>query len=99
MGDKRESIKNSIGKAEDAEKNKDAGKATRLYKEELQHDDLYTLAYDRLMKLYRQSKEYKKEPAIINKGTRAFETYYCKHQQKHSKSITDISEKLNKAFG
>ena len=99
MVGKEESIKDIIGKAEEAEKNKDTSSAIQLYKEALQHDDLYTLAYDRLMKLYRQSKDYKKELAIINKGIRAFEAYYHKHRQKHSKAINDISEKLNKAFG
>ncbi len=99
MEDQQESIKDIIGKAGEAEKNKDYANAIALYKEVLQHDDLYTQAYNRLMKLYRQTRDYKKELAIINKGIKAFETYYNKRQPKHPKSINDISEKLNKAFG
>jgi phage shock protein A len=99
MEDKKASIKDIISKAEEAEKNKDNSLAIQLYKEVLEHDDLYTLAYDRLMKLHRQGKDYKKELAVINKGIRAFETYYRKRQPKHSKTISDISQKLNKAFG
>ena len=99
MKDQAESIKDMISKAEEAEKNKDYINAMRLYKEVLEQDNLYTQAYNKLMKLYRQSKEYKKELSIINKGIKAFETYYHKHQPRHSKSINDISQKLNKAFG
>ena len=99
MEDKEASIKDIIGKAEEAEKNKDTDSAIKLYKEVLQHDDLYILAYNRLMKLYRQSKDYKKELAIINKAIKAYEAYYRKHRPKHSKTINELSEKLNKAFG
>ena len=99
MEDEEASIKDIIGKAEEAEKNKDNSSAIELYKEVLQHDDLYIQAYDRLMKLYRQSKEYKKELAIINKAIKAYEAYYCRHQPKHSKTISELSEKLNKDLG
>ena len=99
MEDKEASIKDIIGKAEEAEKNKNTGSAIKLYQEVLQQDDLYILAYNRLMKLYRQSKDYKKELAIINKAIKAYEAYYRKHRPKHSKAISELSEKLNKAFG
>ncbi|MEP6584192.1 MAG: hypothetical protein ABJA90_07990 [Ginsengibacter sp.] len=99
MEDKEASLKEIITKAEEAGRNKDTSSAIQLYKEVLQQDDLYILAYDKLMKLYRQSKDFKKEMAIINKGIKAYETYYRKHQPKHSKSVSELSEKLNKAFG
>jgi len=99
MEDKETSIKDIIGKAQKLEKNKDNSSAIKLYIEVLQHDDLYIQAYDSLMKLYRQSKEYKKELAIINKAIKAYEVYYRKHRPKHSKTINELSEKLNKAFG
>ena len=99
MEDKEASIKAIIGKAEEAERNKDSSSAIKWYKEVLQHDDLCIQAYDRLMKLYRQSKEYKNELAVINKAIKAYEAYYRKHRPKHSKTISDLSEKLNKAFG
>jgi tetratricopeptide (TPR) repeat protein len=99
MENKEASIKDIIGRAEEAEKNKDTSGAIKLYKEILQHDDLYILAYNRLMKLYRQHKDYKKELAIINKAIKVYELYYYKHQPKHSKTISELSNKLNKAFG
>jgi hypothetical protein len=99
MQDKEASIKDIIDKAGEAEKNKDTGSAIKLYKEVLQHDDLYIQAYNRLMKLYRQSKEYKKELAIIIKAIKVYEAYYRRHRPKHSKTISELSEKLNKAFG
>ena len=99
MEDKEASVKDIIGKAQGLEKNKDNSSAIKLYIEVLQHDDLYIQAYDSLMKLYRQGKEYKKELAIINKAIKAYETYYRKHRPKHSKTINELSEKLNKAFG
>ena len=99
MEDKEPSIKDIIGRAEEAEKNKDTSSAIKLYKEILQHDDLYIQAYNKLMKLYRQTKDYKPELAIINKAIRAYETWYRKHQPKHSKTVSELSNKLNKAFG
>ena len=99
MEENKTSIKAIIAKAEEAENNKDSNDAIRLYKEVLEHDDLYIQAYDRLMKLYRQGKDYKREMTIINKGIKAYETYYSKQKTKHTKSVNELSEKLNKAFG
>ncbi len=99
MENTKASIKDILAAATEAEKNKDNADAIKLYKEILQRDNLYIQAYDRLMKLYRQGKDYKKELAIINKGIKAYETYYRKLQPKHSKTINELSAKLNKAFG
>lgn len=99
MENTKASIKDILVTAAEAEKNKDNANAIKLYKEILQQDNLYIQAYDRLMKLYRQGKDYKKELAIIDKGIKAYETYYRKLQPKHSKTISDLSAKLNKAFG
>lgn len=72
--------------------------AVRLYHDVLKKDPLHVRAYDRLMILYRKEKDYKKELSLINSGIRTFEKLYNNHPGKHSKKISEISNKLNKAF-
>lgn len=93
------SVKELHGQAAEAEAGKDNASAIKLYKQIIAKDALNTDAYNSLMKLYRRSKAYKKELAIINKAIKNYEAYYRRHQPKHSKKIDDISRKLNKAFG
>ncbi len=99
MNDQAPSIKELHQQAAEAEANGDAAAAIQLYKEIVQQDALHIDAYNSLMKLYRRAKDYKKELAIINKAIKSYEAYYKKHKPHHSKSIDDISRKLNKAFG
>ena len=91
------SINELTVKANEAEKS-DPSSAIELYNRILKKDPLQTAAYDRLMILYRQEKNYKKELSIINTGIKTFEKFYKSKSIKPSKKISEISEKLNKAF-
>lgn len=93
------SIKDLLVNAEQAEKNEDDKLAINLYREIINQDPLHIQSYDRLMKIYRQRKEYKNELSIINTGIKEYEKFYNTHFKKHSKKINEISEKLNKSFG
>lgn len=86
----------STGAAE-AEKS-DPSAAIELYQLILKIDPLQTHAYDRLMVIYRQERNYKKELSVINSGITTFEKFYKEQSGKPSKKISEISEKLNKAF-
>jgi tetratricopeptide (TPR) repeat protein len=99
MEDNELSITDLISKAEEAHKNKDNPLAIELYREVIKIDPMQIPAYDALMKIYRQQKDYKKEIAIINSGIKVYEKYYKDHSGKHTKSVMAISEKLNKSFG
>ncbi len=91
------SISELTSRAAEAEKT-DPSLAIGLYNQVLKKDPLQTHAYDRLMILYRQEKNYKKELSIINSGIKAFEKFYKEQLGKPSKKISEISGKLNKAF-
>ena len=99
MTEENASLKDIFSKAEEAEEKKDNSKAIDLYKNITEKDSLNIPAYDKLMKLFRRSKEYKKELSIINKAIKAYEAYYKKHKPTHSKTVDEISKKLNKSFG
>jgi len=91
------SINELTVKANEAEKSAPSS-AIELYNRILKKDPLQTGAYDRLMILYRQEKNYKKELSIINTGIKTFEKFYKSKSIKPSKKISELSEKLNKAF-
>ena len=91
------SINELTAKANEAEKS-DTSSAIELYNQILKKDPLQKHAYDRLMIIYRQEKNYKKELSVINSGIKTFEKFYKTALGKPSKKISDISEKLNKAF-
>ena len=99
MNEQELSLKEILANAQDAEKSKDSRTAVELYNSVLKTDDLNVNAYDRLMKIYRQLKEYKKELMIINKGIKAYEQLYKSERKTRSKKINDISQKLNRSFG
>jgi hypothetical protein len=99
MNEQELSLKEILAQAQDAEKSKDSRTAVELYNSVLKTDDLNVNAYDRLMKIYRQLKEYKKELMIINKGIKAYEKLYKSERKTRSKKINDISQKLNRSFG
>ena len=98
MADEQLSLKEIISKAEEAESEKDNNSAIELYNKALQRDSLNIYSYGRLMKIFRALKQYKKELAIINKAIKAYENFYKKTKTK-SKTVSDLSEKLNKSFG
>lgn len=97
MPESDSSINELTERAKKAEKS-DPSKAIELYNGILKKDDLQTNAYDRLMILYRKENDYKKELSIINSGIKAFEKFYKAESGKRSKKVSEISEKLNKAF-
>jgi len=98
MADEQISLKAIISKAAEAEAAEDYTSAIELYNKAIKTDPLNVYAYDRLMKIFRLSKNYKKELAIINSGIRAYEGFYKKLKTK-SKKVRDLSEKLNKSIG
>ncbi|MGN6193620.1 MAG: hypothetical protein ACTHOB_01700 [Ginsengibacter sp.] len=97
LSDIAPSINELSDKAAEAEKS-DPSSAIKLYQQILKTDPLQIHAYDRLMIVYRQEKNYEKELSIINSGIKAFEKFYKEQSGKPSKKISEISKKLNKAF-
>jgi hypothetical protein len=91
------SINELTSQAMEAEKT-DPSSAIEIYNGILKTDPLQIRAYDRLMIIYRQGKNYKKELSVINSGIKTFEKFYKEQSAKRSKKISEISEKLNKAF-
>jgi hypothetical protein len=91
------SINELTSQAMEAEKT-DPSSAIEIYNGILKTDPLQIRAYDRLMIIYRQEKNYKKELSVINSGIKTFEKFYKEQSAKRSKKISEISEKLNKAF-
>ena len=92
------SIADLTAKAVGEEKANKTSDAIELYTVLLRTDPLQVHAYDRLMILYRQQKNYKKELSIINTGIKVFDKFFKRQKGKPSKKITELSEKLNKAF-
>ena len=99
MGDEELSIKERISKAEEAEASKNYAIALELYKKVIKTDKLNVYAYDRLMKIFRQLKDYKKELAIIDSGIKAYEQLYKTKSKTKSEKVSEISQKLNRSFG
>ena len=99
MADKELSIKEIISEAEEAESANDSSKAIGLYSKAIETDALNVYAYDRLMKIFRGLKDYKKELRIINSGIKAYEQFYKSKSKTRSKKVSEISQKLNKSFG
>jgi hypothetical protein len=94
----RPSISQLTFKATEAEKAKDTSSAIKLYDQILKIDPLQPYPYDRLMKIYRKEKNYKRELSIINSGIKSFEKFYKEQSGKVSPKVSEISQKLNKAF-
>lgn len=99
MDNEELSIKDMISKAADAEASNDHKLAMELYRQIIKSDKLNIHAYDRLMKILRQLKDYTKELAIINNAIRAYEQFYKSEVTNKSKKVSEISQKLNKSFG
>jgi len=96
--EKQPSIKDLTSKAMEAETAKDTSSAIDLYNAILKINPLQSYPYERLMKIYRKEKNFKKELSIINSGLKVFEKFYKEQPSKTSGKIREISEKLNKAF-
>ncbi|MEP6948689.1 MAG: hypothetical protein ABI863_05420 [Ginsengibacter sp.] len=99
MEDEELSIKDMISKAHEAEGMKDNKLAIELYRKVIKSDKLNMYAYDRIMKILRQVKDYKKELAIINSAIGAYEQFYKSEARAKSKKVSEISQKLNRSFG
>ena len=91
-------VKEIITNAKTAEDAGEPERAAELYEQALQQDKLNEYAYNRLMIIYRKLKNKKKELQVINSAIDGYEEFYA--SKKHTtKSITTISNKLNKSFG
>jgi hypothetical protein len=99
MEDEALSIKEILSQAAEAEATKNNSLAIGLYDKAIKKDRLNIYAYDRLMKIFRQLKDYKKELAVINKGVKAYEQFYKSKMKKRSGKVSEISQKLNRSFG
>ena len=99
MAESKRTLKEILSEAKEAENTENIEDAVRWYHEAMSTDHLNEDAYNRLMILFRKQKDYKKELSIIKEGIKIFERYYESRIPKKSKTITDISNKLNKSFG
>ena len=95
----KRTLKEILREAKEAENTENIEDAIRLYQEAISTDELNEHAYNRLMMLFRRQKEYKKELRIIKAGIKVFEEFYESKIPNKSKTITAISNKLNKSFG
>ncbi len=91
-------IKPAIKKVITAEEKQETNAAIADFENTIIKNSLAEKAYDRLMILYRKTKDYKNELRIINTGIKAFQDFY-KSKKSGSKKIAEISNKLNRSFG
>lgn len=91
---------NWITRAKELEEQGELEKAAAAFEKEIKQNPLNEYAYDRLMIIYRKTKEYKKEKAVIVAGLKAFQQLY-KGTTKlpASKKIISLSNALLKATG
>ena len=85
--------------AETHEREGELAEAAVAYKKLVKAYPLNEKAYNRLMLLYRQLKEYKKELAVINKAITVFKNNFSKNHRSPGKKITQLSKALQKATG
>ena len=93
------SIKGMLEKASEAEEAGDIGLAIETYKTVISLDKFNEQAYERLMIMYRKSKEYKKELTIIDAGIKAFEKLYKPKATGRMKKVAELSLKMAKSVG
>lgn len=91
-------IKETLAEAKNAENLEQPETAAGLYEKALQQDKLNQDAYNRLMIIYRKLKDKKKELQVINSAVKAYKDFYAS-KKRTSKSITALSNKLNKSIG
>ena len=91
-------IKETLADARAAEGDEDYATAAELYQHVLKQDNLNQDAWNRLMIIYRKQKDKKKELAVISDAIRTYEKFY-RSKTRTTKNITELSNKLNKAFG
>jgi hypothetical protein len=76
--------------------------AIRLYQRAVKQEPHIELAYDRLMIVYRKEKMYTEELELINKGIKAFESFFAERSKKimgkNAKAV-QLSNALAKSLG
>lgn len=55
--------------------------------------------YNKMMRIYRDLKEYKKELDVINKAIKTFEKHYKERQPSYNQKVASLSKALLKATG
>jgi tetratricopeptide (TPR) repeat protein len=87
-------------KAKEFEINNNVDEAIRMYHKCVRLNPASEFAYNRLLILYRKSKQYKKELAVIKQGIRFFDSLFTKQKKiKRSNTITRLSNALMKSTG
>lgn len=91
--------------ARDAEEEGDINKAVRFYEQNVREDYADKVAFDRLMIIYRQQKDYKNELRVIKRGIEVFQQSF-KERIKHSlakrvgdKKLEQLSNAIIKISG
>ena len=85
--------------AEAHEREGELAEAAIAYEKLVKAYPLNEKAYNKLMTLYRQLKEYKKELSVINKAITVFKNSFSKKHRSPGKKITQLSKALQKATG
>lgn len=85
--------------AKEFEKEDLAGKAITLYKRMIKMHYRRDLAFQRLMVIYRNLKEYKKEMEVIDEAIEAFSKIIFQTKKVHNKKVELLSKKLTKLTG
>jgi tetratricopeptide (TPR) repeat protein len=87
-------------KAKEFELNNNIDEAIKMYLKCIRLNPASEFAYNRLFILYRKSKQYNKELAVIKQGIRFFEELFAKQKKvKSSNRITRLSNALMKSTG
>jgi tetratricopeptide (TPR) repeat protein len=88
-----------LEKARDFENSDELDDAAAAYEKVVQITPLNEIAYNRLMIIYRKTKQYKKELTIIKKGLRAFSEQHKGNTRVRGTKINNLSKALLKATG
>jgi hypothetical protein len=86
--------------AKEAEKAGDVNKAVRFYEQNIREDYADKFAFERLMIIYRQQKEYKDELRVIKRGIEVFQKSFKERvKQSLSRRVSDRKlEQLSNAI-
>jgi tetratricopeptide (TPR) repeat protein len=91
---------NWLARAKELEQQGELEQAAAAFEKAIKQNPLNEYAYDRLMIIYRQNKEYKKEKSVIVAGLKAFQQLYKSTTKlPASKKIISLSNALLKATG
>jgi len=94
------SFSDCLVKAKEFELNNNVDEAIRMYHKCIDLTPASEFAYNRLLILYRKSKQYKKELAVIKQGIRFFNNLFTKQKKlKRNNTITRLSNALMKSTG